>query len=227
MHFWFARRTTAIRYYSPSRRMLRSVLNFRNTRRWNEPLRRVEKLSVSSESTPGDVNRNPNRPGDHLLSACERSIARTLLIVTFIFGACPCTSRDSASILPFFGVGLVIGGSLSLARILFAQCMRYARETRVSGPSPSKQREACKTAEKGNVDIVAYSDMLRRWLARKENLSNVGRERSRCLKSNALFVERNANQANFIVLVRIRMLRVFLISFFYIAGNIIESWRLP
>lgn len=113
MHFWFARRTTAIRYYSPSRRMLRSVLNFRNTRRWNEPLRRVEKLFVSSESTPGDVNRNPNRPCDHLLSACERSIARTLLIVTFIFGACPCTSRDFASILPFFGVGLVIGGSIS------------------------------------------------------------------------------------------------------------------
>jgi len=159
MHFWFARRTTAIRYYSPSRRMLRSVLNFRNTRRWNEPLRRVEKLSVSSESTPGDVNRNPNRPGDHLLSACERSIARTLLIVTFIFGACPCTSRDSASILPFFGVSLVIGGSLSRGSYLLNACDMQERRA-VSGPSPSKQREACKTAEKGNVDIVAYSDML-------------------------------------------------------------------
>lgn len=29
----------------------------------------------------------------------------------------------------------------------------------VSGPSPSKQRETCKTAEKENVDIVAYSDI--------------------------------------------------------------------
>lgn len=119
-----SRRTRAIRYYSPSQRMLRSVLNFRNTRRWNEPLRRVEKLSVSSESTPGDVNRNPNRPCDHLLSASERSIARILLIVTFIFGACPRMSRDSASILRFFGVGLVIGGSLSLSRgsYLFNAC---------------------------------------------------------------------------------------------------------
>lgn len=59
------------------------------------------------------------------------------------------------------------------------------RDARVSGPSPSKQHEACKTAE--DVDIVAYSDILVGLHVRRIYRIKVEKKSVSFFKSNALF----------------------------------------
>lgn len=208
MHFRFAQRTSAIR--SLSRRMSRGILNFYNTHRRNQPVRRFRKLSVSSDTLEG-VSRNPNHSRDHLLSAesaLERPTAKTLLIVTFIFGACPCAIRRE--IRPAYCYPLAS----------FLRYMQYSRETRAGPSLPSKQREACKT-EGGHWyrRIFRYA----RWFACKENLSEGGEETGASL-NRTICSGGDAKQVNFIAYMRVYKDALFLPlpGFFLIAEDIIE-----
>lgn len=215
MHFRFAQRTSAIRYYSLSRQMSRGVLNFCNTHRRNQPVRCFRKLSVSSDNTLEGISRNPNRSRDHLLSAesaPEHPTAKTLLIVAFIFGACPCAIRHE--IRPAYCHPLAS----------FLRCMRYSRETRAGPSLPSKQREACKTMEKERWYCRVFRYV--RWFACKENLSEESGEETGVFLNRTICSERDVKQVNFIAYMRVYKDVLFLLEFFLIADNIIECYRL-
>lgn len=107
----------------------------------------------------------------HVIIYCLRPTAKTLLIVTFIFGACTCAIRRE--IRPVYCHPLA---SFSAARILFARCMWYARE--IYAFRFFSVLEAYKTMEGGRW----YCRIFR--YARKENLSKDGED---VLKSNNMF----------------------------------------
>lgn len=137
---------------------------------------------------------------------CLRPTAKTLLIVTFIFGACSCAIR--CEIRPRH---IAIPWRLSRPRgsYLPDACDMQGRHAPLGPSLPSKQREACKTTERGRwyCRIFRYA----RWLARKENLSK-GREETDILKSNDMFRKGCETSQFYRLYMRLQKRSVFLSS---------------
>lgn len=202
MHFRFARRTSAIRYYSLSRQILRGVLNFCNTAETSQFA--ASRNFPSLQITPSKVSAATLTA--RVITYCLRPSAqprKTLLIVTFIFGAWSCAIRRE--IRAAYCHPLV---SFSTSSYLFDACDMQGRHTLSGSPLPSKQREACKTTEGGRwyCRIFRYA----RWLARKENLSK-GRVETDVPKSNDMF-EKGCEQVNFIAYMHVYKNARFLFS---------------
>lgn len=167
MHLRFARRTSAIRYYSLSRQISRGVLNFCNTAETSR-FTAAENFP-SLQITPSKVSRNPNCSRDHLLSAPDRENTSDSHIYIRCMSMCD-SLRDPTGILPSLGVFL---GCEDLICPMHVICKGGYTPSGSFLPSKHvKQR-------KGDVDIVAYSDTLVRRIYRK-----MGED---ALKSNNMF----------------------------------------
>lgn len=176
MHLRFARRTSAIRYYSLSRQISRGVLNFCNT---------AETSRFTAAGNFPSLQIAPSKMSAatltvHVIIYCLRPTAKTLLIVTFVFVACPFAARSNRYIAILWYLPRLRGSYLPDA------CDMQGRYTPSSFFLPSKHVKQ----RKGNIDIVAYSDTLVRRIYRKM--------RGKMLLNRTICLKRDAKQVNFI-----------------------------